>query len=248
MEKLRVTVWNEFYHEKQDAAVRALYPDGLHGAIGKFLSRDENLEITYATLDDPDQGLPDEVLSNTDVLIWWGHMKHHLVDDALVARIQKRIYLGQMGLVALHSAHHSKVFRAVVGTSGNLSWGRNQKEIVWNLNPTHPIAAGISSHFCLDDEELYAEPFYIAEPDEVVFTSWFEDGFILRSGVVFRRSAGKIFYFQPGHETCPSFYNENVQKIIHNAVYYVRPVKTGYPVEDAAPHWQFKATDEFGQH
>jgi trehalose utilization protein len=172
-------------------------------------------------------------------------MAHHEVSDALVEAIKQRVYLGKMGLVVLHSGHHSKVFRGVVGTSGNLSWGRTQKEIVWPLNPTHPIAQGIPDHFCLPQEELYAEPFYIGEPDETVFASWFEDGFVMRSGVVFKRSAGKIFYFQPGHEECPSYYNEWVQKIIHNAVYYVKPTAAAAAVPDGAPCWMFRAADEF---
>ena len=190
--KIRVTIWNEFRHERHSEAIRAIYPEGLHAVIGEALAKDDELEVRLAALDDPDQGLPADVLNNTDVLIWWGHMAHHEVNDALVEAIKQRVYLGKMGLVVLHSGHHSKVFRGVVGTSGNLSWGRNQKEIVWTLNPAHPIAAGIPDHFCLAQEELYAEPFYIGEPDETVFASWFEDGFVMRSGVVFKRSAGKI--------------------------------------------------------
>jgi trehalose utilization protein len=244
-DKIKVTVWNEFRHERNDEAIRAIYPDGLHAVIGKALSQDAALEVRLAALDDAEQGLPADVLNDTDILLWWGHMAHHEVSDALVEAIKQRVYLGKMGLVVLHSGHHSKVFRGVVGTSGNLSWGRTQKEIVWTLNPTHPIAQGIPDHFCLPQEELYAEPFYIGEPDETVFASWFEDGFVMRSGVVFKRSAGKIFYFQPGHEECPSYYNEWVQKIIHNAVYYVKPTAAAAAVPDGAPCWMFRAADEF---
>ncbi len=244
-EKIRVTVWNEFRHEKSEESIRTIYPDGLHAVIANALSKDAELEVRLAALDDPDQGLPLDVLNNTDVLIWWGHMAHHEVNDALVEAIRARVYYGKMGLVVLHSGHHSKVFRSVVGSTGNLSWGRNQKEIVWNINPTHPIAAGIPDHFCLESEELYAEPFYVGEPDETVFLSWFEDGFVMRSGLVFKRSAGKIFYFQPGHEECRSFYNEWVQKVIHNAVYYVKPAVSAFEIPEGAPHWGFRAADEF---
>ena len=243
--KIKVTVWNEFRHEKSEESIRAIYPDGLHAVIANALSRDAELEVRLAALDDPDQGLPPEVLNNTDVLIWWGHMVHHEVNDALVAAIRERVYLGKMGLIVLHSGHHSKVFRSVVGSTGNLSWGRNQKEIVWNINPTHPIAAGIPDHFCLESEELYAEPFYVGEPDETVFLSWFEDGFVMRSGLVFKRSAGRVFYFQPGHEECRSFYNEWVQKVIRNAVYYVKPAVSAFEIPEGAPHWEFCAADEF---
>ena len=244
-DKIKVTIWNEFRHERNDEAIRAIYPNGLHAVIGQALSQDAALEVRLAALDDAEQGLPADILNDTDVLLWWGHMAHHEVSDALVEAIKQRVYLGKMGLIVLHSGHHSKVFRGVVGTSGNLSWGRTQKEIVWTLNPTHPIAQGIPDHFCLPQEELYAEPFYIGEPEETVFASWFEDGFVMRSGVVFKRSAGKIFYFQPGHEECPSYYNEWVQKIIHNAVYYVKPVAAAAAVPDGAPCWTFRAADEF---
>ena len=153
--KINVVIWNEFRHEKTKENVKALYPNGIHGFIKDFLSVNDDMDITLAALDDPDQGLPDERLENTDVLIWWGHAAHKEVDDELVAKIQKRVYLGKMGFVALHSAHHSKPFRAIVGTNGNLSWGRNQKEIMWNLMPQHPIAQGIPDHFTLTEEELY---------------------------------------------------------------------------------------------
>ena len=205
MEKLRVTIWNEFRHEKTKENVKAIYPDGLHATIKAFLDKNEDLEVRLAALDDPDQGLPDEVLENTDVLLWWGHMAHGEVNDELVKKIQTRVYLGKMGFIALHSGHHSKPFKAIVGTNGNLSWGRDQKEIMWNLLPAHPIAAGIPDHFIIEKDELYCEPFYIPQPDELVFGGWYEDGFIFRAGCCFFRGAGKVFYFQPGHETCPSF-------------------------------------------
>ncbi len=243
---IHVTVWNEFRHERQSEEIRAIYPEGIHGQIARFLKNDPELEITLAALDDPEQGLPEEVLNRTDVLIWWGHMAHGEVSDALVERIRRRVYLGRMGLLVLHSGHHSKVFRSVVGTTGNLGWGRNQKEIVWNVNPSHPITQGVPDHFCLPCEELYCEPFYIGQPDELVFTSWFEDGYILRSGCVFLRGAGKIFYFQPGHEECRSFYDAHVQRVIQNAVHYVCPADFAFPVRDKAPCVHpHKVTDEF---
>ena len=245
MEKLRVTIWNEFRHEKTKENVKAIYPDGLHATIKAFLDKNEDLEVRLAALDDPDQGLPDDVLENTDVLLWWGHMAHGEVNDELVKKIQTRVYLGTMGFIALHSGHHSKPFKAIVGTNGNLSWGRDQKEIMWNLLPAHPIAAGIPDHFIIEKEELYCEPFYIPQPDELVFGAWYEDGFIFRAGCCFFRGAGKVFYFQPGHESCRSFHNEYVQRIITNAVYWARPNDIVYPIENKCPHVQYKVTDEF---
>ena len=245
MSKIRVVIWNEFRHEKTKSSVKALYPDGLHAAIKSFLDTNDDMEVRLAALDDPDQGLPDEVLDNTDVLLWWGHMAHGEVNDELVAKIQKRVYLGKMGFIALHSGHHSKPFKAIVGTNGNLSWGRNQKEIMWNLLPAHPIAKGIPDHFLIEEEELYSEPFYIPQPDALVFGAWFEDGHIMRAGCCFLRGAGKVFYFQPGHETCRSYFNPYVQKIITNAVRWAVPNEFGYEVPDGCPHITSATTDEF---
>ena len=245
--KIRVTAWNEFRHEKSNEYVKSIYPDGIHGLIKQFLETQDDIEVTLAALDDPENGLPDEVLNNTDVLIWWGHMAHHEVPDALVEKIRHRVYTKGMGLIVLHSGHHSKVFRQVVGTNGNLSWGRDQKEIVWNLLPSHPIAAGIPDHFTLTTEELYCEPFYVPQPDALVFGSWFEDGFIFRSGLCYLRGAGKVFYFQPGHESCPSYHNQYVQKIITNAVRWAKPAEFGYDIPESAPMMQYKPIDEFNK-
>lgn len=233
---INVTIWNEYRHEKSDENVAKLYPNGLHAAIGEFLSKNDDMKITLAALDDPDQGLPDEVLNNTDVLLWWGHMNHGEVKDDLVERIRQRVYVGGMGFIALHSAHHSKPFRAIVGTTGNLLWGDNQKEIIWNIMPSHPIAAGIPAHFELPEEELYAEPFQIPQPDAHIFEGWYEHGYVFRTGCTFLRGAGRVFYFQPGHETCPSFYDANVQRIITNGVRWAAPNDFGYEIESGCSY------------
>ena len=233
--KIRVTVWNEYRHEKTEDCVRAIYPQGIQAAIKAFLDKNEDLEVRTATLDDPEQGLPDDVLNATDVLLWWGHMYHGEVRDELVAKIRRRVYVDGMGFIALHSAHHSKPFRTLVGATGNLLWGDNQKEIVWNIMPSHPIAAGVPQHFTLPEEELYAEPFQIPRPDAHIFEGWYEHGYVFRTGVTFLRGAGKIFYFQPGHETCPTYYDPNVQRIITNAVYWAKPADFGYKVDPGAP-------------
>ncbi len=233
---IRVTIWNEFRHEKMEEAVRSIYPNGLHAAIGDYLSKDEDIKVTLAALDDPCQGLPDELLDSTDVLIWWGHMAHEEVSDELVRKIQTRVYTGKMGFIALHSAHKSKPFRALVGTSGNLNWGREVKEIVWNMLPSHPIAQGIPEKFYIESEEIYAEPFSISQPNEVIFGGWYEDGYIFRSGMTFLRDCGKIFYFQPGHEYCPTYYNPYVLRVIKNAVHWAAPLTDGYMRGDLCPH------------
>ncbi len=217
---INVTIWNEFRHEKWEGTAQDLYPNGLHVTIKEALQGNPDFNITLAALDDPDQGLPEEVLNNTDVLIWWGHMSHHEVDDGLVERIRERVYRHGMGFIPLHSAHHSKPFRAILGTTGDLVWGDNQQEIIWNVHTAHPIAKGIGQCIHIEDEELYGEPFFIPQPDEQVFISWFKNGNIFRSGCCYYRGCGKIFYFQPGHETCPSYHNPQVIQVISNAIYW----------------------------
>lgn len=219
---IRVTVWNEYRHELRKPEVAALYPEGIHGAVKGILDGEE-FAVTTATLDSPEFGLPDELLENTDVLVWWGHTAHKEVPDELAEKIRQRVYAG-MGFVALHSAHHSKPFKVTVGTTGNLSWGRNQKGIVWNLAPTHPIAQGIPPHFEIF-EEMYGEPFCIPKPDDLIFATWYEDGNLFRGGATFVRGAGKVFYFHPGHETCESFYNPFVRTIIRNGVRWCAPAR-----------------------
>ena len=231
---IHVTIWNEFHHEKTNEEAKALYPAGIHATIRDFLQSDDNLDIRLAALCDEDQGLPEDVLNHTDVLVWWGHMKHGEVKDELVERIRARVYEG-MGFVALHSAHHSKPFKAILGTTGNLTWGREQKAIIWNLCPTHPIAAGIPSHFTIFDE-MYGEPFFIPKPDDLIFGTWYEDGNIFRGGCTYTRGLGKIFYFHPGHETCPSFHNPYVQQIIHQGIHWAAPVSAGKGLENLCIH------------
>ena len=219
---MKVTVWNENLHEKTHPAVLENYPGGIHGYIANFLKCDD-IEVRTATLDDEECGLTQEVLEDTDVLIWWGHMAHDKVPDAVVDRVQTAVLRG-MGLVVLHSGHHSKIFRRLMGTTCNLKWRDDTKERIWTIKPNHPIAAGVDETFVLEPEEMYGEGFDIPEPDEVIFLGWFNGGEVFRSGCTFTRGHGRIFYFQPGHETNKSFQNENVQKIIKNAVRWAKPV------------------------
>ena len=218
--KIRVTVWNEFRHEKSEQRVKDIYPNGIHETIKEILSVCDDLEIRTATLDEPEHGLTDEVLNNTDVLIWWGHMAHNCVSDETVAKVKERVYRHGMGFFPIHSGHHSKVFKAIVGATGDLYWGADQQEIGWNILPQHPIAKGVPRRYELF-EEMYGEPFCIPQPDELIFSSWYKNGNIFRSGCTFYRGRGKVFYFQPGHELCRSFYNKHVQTIIRNAVHWL---------------------------
>ena len=224
MGKLRVTVWNEFKHEQEDSAIAAVYPKGIHAAISDFLGKKTDAEIKTATMYDENQGLGADILDNTDVLVYWAHKAHNLITDENVARIRQRVLEG-MGLILLHSAHESKIFKMLMGTdAGKLRWREaGELERLWVIEPGHPIAAGLGEYFELEHEETYGERFDIPAPDTLVFISWFSGGEVFRSGGCYNRGAGKIFYFRPGHESFPIYYDENVQQVITNAVNWARP-------------------------
>ena len=152
-------------------------------------------------------------------------MAHDKVPDKLVEKIHNRVLAG-MGLIVLHSGHHSKIFKSLMGTTCNLRWRDGDRERIWNINPAHPIAQGIPPHFSLPVEEMYGEQFDIPTPDEIVFLGWFAGGEVFRSGCCWQRGLGKIFYFQPGHESNPTFHNEYVQRIIINAVRWAAPLNS----------------------
>lgn len=215
---IRATIWGENVHEQTNKTVADLYPDGMHSQIAKLLGEDKNIVTTTATLQQPEHGLTNEVLDNTDVLLWWGHAAHGDVDDTIVERVAERVWAG-MGLIILHSAHFSKIFKRLMGTACALKWREaGERERLWVTAPNHPIAAGLPEHFELEFEEMYGEPFSIPDPLETVLISWFQGGEVFRSGVTYKRGAGNIFYFRPGHETYPTYFDENVGKVLRNSV------------------------------
>lgn len=219
----RVTVWNEHRHEKRDADVRAVYPQGIHAVVAAALDAGGIEPVRTATLGDPDQGLSDATLSQTDVLVWWGHLSHDEVADDRVAAVCRRVLAG-MGLVCLHSAHFSKVFRRLMGTPCTVKWrATGELERLWVVAPGHPVAAGLPAHFELPREEMYGEPFEVPPPEELVFISWFKGGEVFRSGGCYRRGRGRIFFFRPGHETFPTYFDPNVRRVIVNAVRWAAP-------------------------
>lgn len=226
--KTNVTVWNEYLHEIEIPEIGKIYPKGIHNAIGDALTKNECLNVRTATLREPQHGLSDEVLNNTDVLLWWGHKAHHEVDDTIVDKIYNRVLNG-MGLIVLHSGHASKIFTKLCGTnSGRLKWREDgNKERLWVIEHGHPIVRGIGEYIELPNEEMYGERFDIPAPDELIFISWFEGGEVFRSGCTFKRGCGKIFYFRPGHEAFPIYHNEQILRVIENSVLWAAPVE--YP-------------------
>ena len=220
---LRVTVWNEFVHERELPEIRAVYPEGIHGCLRSFLEKEQDITVRCVTLDMPDQGITQELLDNTDVLIWWSHARQEDITDETVRLVRNAVHSG-MGLVALHSAHFSRIMRDLLGTTMTLHWRHGDREKLWCIDPTHPIAQGVPACIDIPEEEMYGECFDIPRPDDTIFIGWFASGQVFRSGVTFTRGRGKIFYFQPGHEEAPVYQHPDIQRIIINAVRWAAPL------------------------
>lgn len=231
---IRTIVWGENIHEQTNAVVRSIYPDGMHNTIADALNRDAAITATTATLQEPEHGLTEARLAETDVLLWWGHKDHGAVSDEVVERVARRVWEG-MGLLVLHSGHFSKIFKRLMGTPCALKWREaGERERVWVVNPRHPIAEGLGENFVLENEEMYGEQFSVPEPLETVFISWFAGGEVFRSGLTWRRGAGNIFYFRPGHETYPTYHDSTVQKVLVNGVKWAfNPQGTYAAIHDA---------------
>jgi trehalose utilization protein len=219
--KINVTVWDE-----AEGAIGP-YPQGIYTAIADFLKASGEFgEVRIALLPQPEHGLTDEVLNDTDVLVYWAHCYHHMVDDGIVERIRNRVVNGGMGLLLLHSSHASKVFNRLVGADPwKIRWREvGELERVWRIEPGHPITAGVPEYFDIPRSEMYGEYFYIPAPDELLFISWYEGGEVFRSGCTFTRGLGRIFFFSPGHETFPIYYMPEVQQVIKNGIKWAAPV------------------------
>lgn len=230
-----VTVWNEYLVEREDDEATAVYPDGIHETIAEFL-RHRGFEVRTATMDEPEHGLTEEVLADTDVLTWWGHEAHDEIADEVVERVREAVLDG-MGLLVLHSGHFSKIFKRLMGTACDLTWrDEGETERLWVIEPGHPIAAGLGESIEIPKTEMYGERFDVPAPEALVFTSWFEGGEVFRSGCCYQRGAGRVFYFRPGHETYPIYHQAAVQQIIENAVSWASPVDEPTPSFGEAPN------------
>jgi trehalose utilization protein len=224
-EPIRVVVWGENRHEKVNPVVAGIYPDGMHSTIADGIRGllGGDADVITRVLDDPEHGMTEELLARTDVLLWWGHTAHEEVSDEVVDRIQRHVLEG-MGIIVLHSGHHSKIFRRLMGTTCSLRWRNDgDSELVWTVAPRHPIAEGVSQPIQIPGQEMYGEFFDIPDPDELVFISSFSGGEVFRSGITYRRGYGRVFYFSPGDEVYPVYHHPDVQRVIANGVRWARP-------------------------
>ena len=222
---IRVLVWNEGVHERTQPEIAAIYPAGIHGAIAEGLTEvlGDEVSVRTATLEEPEHGLSEEVLADTDVLLWWGHIAHDQVDDEIVARVQRHVLSG-MGLLVLHSGHFSKIFTRLLGTTCSLKWrNEGERELVWTVAPTHPIAEGVEHPIVIEHQEMYGELFDIPAPDDLVFISSFTGGEVFRSGVTFSRGHGRIFYFSPGDQEYPVYFHPQIRRVLANGVRWAVP-------------------------
>ena len=231
---LRVTVWNENRHENYpDSLTARLYPTGMHGAIAAGLTSllGSAVEVRTATLDEPEHGLPQSVVDSTDVLLWWGHEAHPEVDDAVVERVYEAVH-GGMGIIVLHSGHYSKIFRKLMGTTCSLRWRNDgDRELVWTVDPTHPIAQGVPDPLVIEAQEMYGEFFDIPTPDELIFISSFTGGEVFRSGATWTRGHGRVFYFSPGDQEYPVYNDPRIHRVLANGVQWAAPTRRGLALD-----------------
>ena len=200
---MNVTIWNENVHERTEDHVRAIYPDGIHGALAAALEDVGTVRHGDARAARARPGRR-RCSPSTDVLTWWGHAAHDEVADAVVERVHEAV-LGGMGLVVLHSGHYSKIFKRLLGTSCSLEWrNEGERELVWTVEPAHPIAAGVPQPIVIEAQEMYGELFDIPAPDELVFISSFAGGEVFRGGCCFRRGRGRTSTSAPATRTTPS--------------------------------------------
>ena len=215
---LRIRVWCE------GGAPRSVYPRDIDGALGDYLDALPHTEVRRARLDEPSAGLADADLDATDVLIWWGRLRHaDLPDDRAVA-IADRVRAGKLGFVALHASCGSKPFVNLMGTSCEPGgWRDNGRpERVTIAAPDHEIARGVAP-FTIPRTSMYLEPFQVPSPETVVLVSTFSGGETFRSGLTWTVGQGRVAYFRPGHDAFPVLFHPSVRRVVANAARWAAP-------------------------
>ena len=211
--------WSEFEQDRTDARVKEVYPQGIHTALAAVLDECGEFETRTATLRDPDQGVDEKTLAGVDVIVWWGHIRHDDVTDENAERVANLVIDNGVGFVPVHSAHFSKPFKRLMGTTCGLGAWREEgePEHIQVAAPDHPIAAGLPGQFTIPQTEMYSEKFDVPEPDTVILRSVWDRGETFRSCCAWTRGEGRIVYVRPGHETYPIFRDENFKTLLINA-------------------------------
>lgn len=234
--KIRVTVWNEFEDEIRHPDILELYPGGVHEHIASFLREENDIIVRTSTFkDEVDFGIPDEVIDQTDVLIVYSHMLQNMVSDERVKKVIDRVVNEGMGLIVLHSALWMNLTQRLVGPGGYNGYREiRERERVWVINQGHPIAKDLPIYFDFPHSEMYGEPATFPEPDELIFLSWYQGGEAARSGMTWRRGAGRIFYFSPGHARYNTMHSEYYKKVVVNGVRWAVPAFAVTPLNRGA--------------
>jgi trehalose utilization protein len=211
--KLRVLCWSE------QTEPRNIYPTGISGALADHLNKQSEFEAKTAQISDPEMGLSEETLQNTDVLIWFGHKKHGEVPDVLVDRVVKHIRERGLGFIALHSSHYCRILKKALNNTGSWSSYVNfgKPEQMWVVSPKHPIAKGLTD-FTIPQTEIYTEPFEVPTPEAVIFEGTWETGHRNREVMVWTLDQGRFVYIRPGHEEYPIFFQPPMQRLVSNCV------------------------------
>ncbi len=213
--KVRVLCWSERTEPPK------VYAEGINGAIADSLRKAPDIEVRTASINDPEQGIGKAALQATDVLLWWGHQKHKDVDDGHVSEAVRQIKERGLGFIAIHSAHYSKIFKALHGTPCGLGGVREdgKPEYLKCVAPFHPIAKGIGD-FSIPQTEMYNEPFQVPPPEKTIFFGYWDAGEQFRSCNTWIVGRGRVVYFRPGHETFPIYFQEMPLKVVANSVYW----------------------------
>ncbi|TDN92297.1 ThuA domain-containing protein [Microbacterium sp. BK668] len=239
---IRVLVWNENFHETNgDEKALSHYPDGIHTVIADALRSQLGVDadVRTATLQEHEHGLTQEVVDDTDVLLWWGHARHDEVDDEVVDRVHEAVLAG-MGILVLHSGHYSKIFKRLMGTTCSLKWRNDgERELVWTVAPRHPIALDVPHPIVIPEHEMYGEFYDIPVPEETIFLSTFAGGEVFRSGVTYTRGLGRVFYFSPGDQHFPVYHHPDIQRVLANGVRWAAPPagRRALTADYHAPGW-----------
>lgn len=236
--KIRVLFWSE------QTEPRDVYPTGISGQLAEALGKEKDLETKTAELSQPEAGLPDALLAETDVLVWFGHVKHKDVPDEAVDRVVRHIRERGMGFIGLHSAHFAKPLKKALEATGAWSSYKNLKQElkVWVVAPNHPIAKGVKD-FTIPEEEIYTEPFEVPAPEAVVLEGSWPSGHRTRECLTWTVGKGRFVYFRMGHETYPIFKQPEMLRLVTNALRFAAG-KTTAPKKLARREAGPKATAE----